>query len=123
MALQQARQWTSFLSLAEMERLQQLYEGAGAAEFVRVKHARLTTVVMNMILLCMGIPFFLNRERVSVVVVGGKALLMSALCYVSMFLTQSVDLSISSIPPALPAWLPVLIFGPLAVVLLDGIKT
>lgn len=121
MGLQQASQWTNFLSLPEIEKLQTLFAETGAADFIKVKHTRMTTIIINMILLCLGIPFFLNRERPSVVVVGGQCLLICGICYVFNFFCQSIDMSM--VNPALPAWAPVLVFGPIAVVLLDGIKT
>lgn len=123
LALQQATLWINFLSLPEVEKLQERFAEAGSGEFIRIKHRRLTTVVINMILLCLGIPFFLNRERPSVIVVGGQCLFTCGLCYVLSFLCHNVDLSGFGLNPALPAWLPVLVFGPLAVYLLDTIKT
>ena len=133
LALQQSAQWTTFLSLPDLNRLQQHFEERGAAEFVKVKHARLTTVIMNMTLLCLGISFFLNRERQSVVVLGGKCLLMCGLCFVTTFVLNTVDLTVLDLSvlglgtiepsPALPPWIPVLVFAPVAVVLLDAIKT
>lgn len=121
--LQQATQWTSFLSLPDLERLQQRFAESGTGEFIKVKHRRLTTIIMNMILLCLGIPFFLNRERPSVLIVGARCLAVCASCYVVTFLFQSVDLSTLGVDPALPSWLPVILFSPVAVLLLDGIKT
>ncbi len=121
LGLLQATLWTSFLSLPELTKLQQRFAGAGAAEFIKVKHKRLTTILVNMILLCLGIPFFLNRERPSVLVAGGKCLLICGACYAFTFVSQGINLP--SLGPALPAWLPVLIFGPVAVLMLDGIKT
>jgi lipopolysaccharide export system permease protein len=124
LALLQATLWTSFVSLPELEQLQKRYEGTGAAEFIKVKHKRMTTVFINMILLCLGIPFFLNRERPSVIVAGGKCLIVCGACYAATFFCQSVDLSsLGLTDPALPAWIPVLLFGPVAVLMLDGIKT
>ncbi len=124
LSLLQATLWTSFLSLPQLEKLQDRYAGAGAGEFIKVKHKRMTSIFMNMILLCLGIPFFLNRERPSVLVAGGKCLLACGACYAATFVCQSVDLTTLGLDnPALPAWLPVLIFGPLAVVMIDGIKT
>lgn len=123
LALQQSAQWTTFLSLRELNELQAHFKDRGAGEFIKVKHSRLTTVIMNMTLLCLGIPFFLNRERPSVVVQGGKCLLVCGLCYVTMFFFNTVDMSAFSLPAALPPWLPILLFAPYAVVLLDGIKT
>jgi len=123
MALQQATQWTSFLSLPELNRLQEHFKDRGAGEFIKVKHSRLTTFIMNLTLFCMGIPFFLNRERPSVVVLGGKCLLVCGIAYVATFFCNSVDLTVLGLAPALPPWLPVLVFVPAAVLLLDGIKT
>jgi lipopolysaccharide export system permease protein len=123
LALQQATLWINFLSLAEVEKLQARFAEAGSGEFIKIKHRRLTTVVINMILLCLGMPFFLNRERVSVIIAGGQCLAMCGSCYVLSFLCHNVDMSGLGLNPALPAWLPVLVFGPLAVYLLDTIKT
>jgi len=120
--LQQATQWTSFLSLAELDRLRERFAQTGGGEFVKVKHQRLTTIFMNMILLCLGIPFFLNRERPSVLVVGGRCLAVCASAYVFAFLCQNVTLT-GFVNPALPAWLPIIVFSPIAVILMDGIKT
>lgn len=123
LALQQAALWINFLSLPEVEKLQTRFADAGSGEFIKIKHRRLTTVVINMILLCLGIPFFLNRERPSVIVAGGQCLFTCGICYVFAFLCHSVDMSAFVSNPALPAWLPVLLFGPLAVYLLDTVKT
>lgn len=121
--LQQATQWTTFLSLPEIEKLHQRFAESGTGEFITVKHRRLTTIIMSMVMLCLGIPFFLNRERPSVLVVGAQCLVVCAGCYVFTFLCQSVDLTALGLDPALPAWLPIIVFAPLAVYLLDSIKT
>lgn len=122
LALQQATMWTHFLSLPEIERLQERFAESGTTEFIKLKHQRLTVIFVNMILLCLGVPFFLNRERPSILVAGGKCILICGMCYVVTFICQNVGVG-AGINPALPAWLPVLIFGPVAVVSMDGIKT
>lgn len=122
LSLLQATMWTSFVSLRELDRLHQRFAETGTTEFIKVKHRRLTTILVNMILLCLGIPFFLNRERPSVLVAGARCLGLCGACYVVTFICQNVDVSGLSYP-ALPAWLPVLIFGPVAVVMMDSIKT
>lgn len=121
LALQQASQWTNFISLRHLTRLQKRFPQS--TEFVKVKHARLTTMITNMILLLLGVPFFLNRERAPVLVAGGKCLLACGACFVTTFLCQSVELVGVDINPALPAWIPVFLFGPIAVILLGEIKT
>ncbi|MCZ6697405.1 MAG: LptF/LptG family permease [Planctomycetota bacterium] len=121
LALQQASQWTNFISLRHLTRLQKRFPHS--TEFVKVKHARLTTMITNMIMLLLGIPFFLNRERAPVLVAGGKCLLVCGACFVTSFLCLSVELVGVDINPALPAWIPIFVFGPIAMILLGEIKT
>jgi lipopolysaccharide export LptBFGC system permease protein LptF len=123
LALQQASLWTSFMSLREIERLRLRFAESGTSEFIKLKHRRLTVVFVNIIMICIGMSFFLNRERASVVVVGGRCMAACALCFVITFFFQQTNLDLIGVPPALAIWLPVLIFGPVAVVLMDGIKT
>lgn len=119
--IQQASQWTNFLSLREIESVQRRFPNDAA--FVKVKHARITTPFVNLILLLMGIRFFLTRERVSLVVAGGWCILVCGGCFVLTFFAQNVDFSALGTGPALPVWLPVLIFTPVAVWMFDGLKT
>lgn len=121
LALQQATMWVNFLSLAELGRLQERFPG-GSAEIVKVRHKRITTMIINMILLCLGVPFYLSRERHSVIVAGGRCLLMCAACYVFTFICQSVNLP-GFLDPALPEWLPVMVFLPVAAVMMASVKT
>jgi lipopolysaccharide export system permease protein len=119
--LRQASQWTTFLGAADLTRLAQRY--TNNTEFIRAKHARLTTPFVNILLLLMGIPFFLNRERPSVIAAGGRCLLVCGACFVFSFFCQNTDVTRLTAHPALPAWLPLLIFTPFAIVLVDSIKT
>lgn len=123
LGLLQATQWTNFVNLPGLDKLQRRYQESGTTEFVTIKHKRMTTPFINMILLCLGIPFFLNRERVSVIVAGGQCLLLCGGCFVAAFLCQNLDLTALGAGPTLPAWLPVLAFGPVAVVMMDSIKS
>jgi len=121
LALQQARQWTRHLSLSELSALQDRFPQT--AEFVRVKHVRMTTIPLNILMLALGIPFLLTRERPNILVAGGKCLLACGACFVLMFVCQNVDVAGLPVKPELPAWIPVIAFAPVAVVLMDGIKT
>jgi len=121
LALQQASQWTNYLSLAELSDLQNRFPQT--AEFVKVKHVRLTTIPLNMLMLALGIPFLLTRERPNILVAGGKCLLACGACFVLMFFCQAVDVAGLPIKPEMPAWLPVILFAPVAVVLMDSVKT
>jgi len=120
-AVQQASQWTSYLSLKDLSEVQRRF--ADDRQFVVAKHARITAPIMNMILLLLGLPFFLTRERVSMVVSGGRCILLCGACFAFGFFTQNMDFSAMLNQPALPVWLPVLIFGPIAVYAVEGLKT
>ena len=121
LALQQASQWTNYLSFSELSVLQDRFPQT--AEFVKVKHVRLTTIPLNMLMLALGIPFLLTRERPNILVAGGKCLLACGACFVMMFVCQNMDVAGLPVKAELPAWIPVIAFAPVAVVLMDGIKT
>jgi len=131
--LRQAAGWIDFLSLRQLAELQR--RGVVPAERVaQVRHTRFTQPINNMILLLLGIVFFLHREPASVIVQGGKALATCAACFVIAFLGQNLIGSLTEgvalplvgavmIPAALPAWLPIFLFAPLCALLLHGIRT
>lgn len=122
--LRQQRQWISYLSLAQLEEL--LSRGdMDPVRITQVKHGRYTLPVGNMILLLLGITFFLNRLPGGVLTQAAKALAMTAVAFIVSFIGQQF-VGTTELPAALtalPAWLPIFLFGPIAVVLLDNIKT
>jgi hypothetical protein len=73
-----------------------------------------------MVMLLLGLPFFLARSPGNVLTDAAKCVTATGLCYVLNIVAQSVRSEMAS---ALPAWLPILIFGTIAVVLIDRIKT
>lgn len=119
--LRQAAQWLHLVRVRDLDRLLE-QPGQAKLPILRVKHLRFTQPFVNMLMLLLGIPFFLNREPGRVVVSGGLCLLVCGLCFVVAFVGQNL-LTSTSLPPAFPAWLPIMVFGPVAVWLLDSIKT
>jgi len=65
----------------------------------------------------------LNRERPTVIAAGGRCLLVCGACFVFAFFCQNADVTRLSTHPALPAWLPLLLFTPFVILLVDSIKT
>lgn len=130
--LRQSAQWMAFLSLRELDDLQRR-DVVAPEKVAQIRHARFTQWINNMILLVLGIAFFLTREPTRVIVQGGKALAMCAAAFIITFIGQQLVGSISSvtlpvwgvlaIPSALPAWLPIILFAPVCAWLLAGIKT
>lgn len=117
--LRQSEGWIGFLSLRELDRLQRR-AGPNLAAIVQTKHARWTTPIVSMVLILLGLPFFLRRSPGNVLSDTGKCMVLCGLCYMATFVAQSVRAESAS---ALPAWLPILVFGTVAVVLMDRIRT
>lgn len=131
--LRQSAQWMTYLSLSELAALQER-NVVSAAQVAQIRHTRFTQPINNLLLLLLGIVFFLRRDPSSVIVQGGKALAVCATCFIIGFigvhLIGAIDMSLPlpfigpvQIPPALPAWFPTLVFSPVCVLLLDGVKT
>ncbi len=117
--LRQSEGWSRFLSLSKLSELQK--QGApNVAAIVQTKHARKTAPLVSMVLLLLGIPFFLHRSPGQVLSDTGKCMVACGLCYVTTFVAQSVQPASAS---ALPVWIPIFVFGTLAVVLIDRIRT
>lgn len=119
--LRQNAQWLGFLSTRQLNLLAQRGD-VRPERIAQVKNARFTQPIGNMILLIIGLSFFLHRLPDSVLSQGAKAL---GACTVVFLITMAGQQMIGmlDVNPALPAWLPIFIFGPVAVLLLDNIKT
>jgi len=97
----------------------------GAIDLLRVKHARVTQWFMNVVAVLLGIGCILTREPGRLKIDGAKLLILVGLAMASVFLCHQI----AAHPPAgahwadrwpaLMAWLPIFIFGPLAIFLLD----
>jgi lipopolysaccharide export system permease protein len=105
-----------------------LYEELQRPDTVRVPqmavlfHMRLTRPVLGMILVFMGLSVILTDQNRNVFISAGLCLVLCALFFAAVFASKQLgDTDILS--PALAAWLPVLIFGPLAFVMFDAVHT
>ncbi len=117
--LRQSEDWYGFLSLAQLTELQH-GPGLSLASILQTKHARKTAPIVSIILLLLGLPFFLDRSPDNVLSDTARSMAVCGACYISVFVVQSLQPSTGS---ALPAWIPVFVFGTLAVVLIDRIRT
>lgn len=119
--LRQTAQWVQFLSvrqLAELERRKEVQ----SQQIAQIKHSRFTLPINNMVLLLMGLPFFLTRLPGSVLNSAAKALVACGIAFMTAFVGQQL-VGGAGFSPALPAWMPIFLFGPVSVLLLDNIKT
>lgn len=119
--LRQRAQWSDLLSLAQMTALLKSQNLANSPTINMSRHIRITQPMLMWIMLALTIPFFLTRAPESVFSAGGKAMLLSGLCFATAFMVQgTVEEGVFA---ALAAWLPILIFGPIAVLNLANART
>lgn len=119
--LRQTVQWLAFLSTPQLNLLARRGD-VSPVRIAQVKHGRFTAPISNMILLLLGMAFFMHRLPGSVLTQGGKALAMCGMAFLVTFAAQQL-IGSHLVHPALPAWVPIFVFGPLAVLLLDNVKT
>lgn len=117
LVLRQKSEWLSYMSSAQLGELIRKEEIAdtGAARLTR--HTRITDPINNLIMLLLALPFIISRER-NIKASATLCLLMVLTFYAFVYLCRHVGL-----PPTWAAWLPILMFGPIAAVMLDTVKT
>jgi lipopolysaccharide export system permease protein len=129
MVLRKMAAWTQFLSTSQLNQLVEREKSpARSIQVNQIKHTRFTQPIINMILLLLGISFFLNRLPEGVLSAGAKALGTCAFACMMSFAGQHLIGAFATVfqipvPLALPAWVPIFLFGPLAILLLDNVKT
>jgi lipopolysaccharide export system permease protein len=87
-----------------------------------VFHTRLTRPLLGLILLFLGLSVILRDQNRNVFISAGLCILMCAAFYAVGIACRELG-DKDFLAPALAAWLPVLLFGPLAFVLFDAIHT
>jgi lipopolysaccharide export system permease protein len=85
-------------------------------------HMRLTRPVLGLILVFLGLSVILRDQNRNVFISAGMCLGLCGFFFVACFACQQLGNN-DILAPALAAWLPVLLFGPLAFVLFDAIHT
>jgi lipopolysaccharide export system permease protein len=85
-------------------------------------HVRLTRPILGMILVFLGLSVILRDQNRNVFVNAGQCLVLSATFFAVGFACQQLG-DKDFVPPALAAWLPVMIFGPMSFVMFDAIHT
>jgi lipopolysaccharide export system permease protein len=120
--MRKSAQWLDFLSLRQLKVLQERGD-ADPVRVANVKHGRFAMPINNMILLLLGLSFFMHRLPASVLNQGAKALGTCAVAFIIAFIGQQIVGSGEGISLALPHWLPIFLFGPVVVILLDNVKT
>jgi lipopolysaccharide export system permease protein len=85
-------------------------------------HMRMTRPVLGMILVILGLSVILRDQNRNLFISAGLCLGLCAIFFAAGFACQQLGEK-DLISPTLAAWLPVIIFGPLAFVMFDAIHT
>lgn len=105
-----------------------IYEELQRPDTVRVPqmavlfHMRLTRPILGMILVFMGLSVILTDQNRNVFISVGLCLVLCGLFFAAIFASRQLGDS-DILSPALAAWLPVLVFGPVAFVMFDAVHT
>jgi len=116
LVLRRAKRWQAYLSVRQLAGLLRM-KSAADRNLQMLIQARVTDPINNLVMLLIGLPFILSRER-NIKASASLCLLMVGTFYVFIYICRYMDL-----PPVLAAWLPILLFGPIAAVMLDAVKT
>jgi lipopolysaccharide export system permease protein len=115
-----------YLSTSQIQTLIQNSPDVTKVTLEKIMHIRFTQPVMNLVLLLMGIPFLLTREPRQLIKNMIYCTALTSSCFVATFvLFQLAGTTVAGIyvPPLVGAWLPVLVFAPLSLMMLDTIRT
>jgi lipopolysaccharide export system permease protein len=128
-ALYRSGEYVELLPTSRIKMLLQRPKSYGTIDLQRVKHARFTQPLLNVILLLLAVPCVVSREPGKIKQGIFQCVLLCGACLASIFLcyqlagTPPGGAQWADRWPALMAWAPILIFGPVAVILLDRVKT
>lgn len=127
-ALYRSGNYVELLSTHRIDELLDRPQSYGTVALLRVKHSRFTQPLVNIILLLLAIACVLSREPTRLKSAATWCLILTGLCMATTFVGQQLtgsppNAQLAPQWPAIMAWLPILIFGPIAVFLLDRVET
>jgi lipopolysaccharide export system permease protein len=104
------------------EELQRAASTTRLAPMAVLFHMRLTRPVLGLLLVLMGLSVILRDQNRNVFISSGLCLVLCGLYFGVVYSCKMLG-DYDLLEPALAAWLPVLFFGPLALVLFDAVHT
>jgi lipopolysaccharide export LptBFGC system permease protein LptF len=127
-SLYRSGDYVELLSTSRINELLQRTQVYGANDLLRVKHARLAQLLINIFMVLLAISCVLIREQGQLRLAIIRCLILVGSCMATIFICQNLASNPPSANwddswPALMAWMPIFIFGPLSVFMLDRVKT
>jgi lipopolysaccharide export system permease protein len=96
------------------------------ASLAVVFHTRLTRPVVGLILVLLGLSVILRDQNRNIFISAGLCLMLCIVFFASILACQYLGSNVETSPyvsPALAAWLPVIVFGPISFVMFDAVHT
>jgi lipopolysaccharide export LptBFGC system permease protein LptF len=123
-----SKDFIQFLSIADLNLLLHRGKSYGTANLLRTWDMRWTQPLANIILLALAISSTLTREPGRLKHAVTKCMILTTLCMGTIFVTYELAGNAPnpqwiSLWPALMAWIPIFIFGPLAALLMRRLPT
>jgi lipopolysaccharide export system permease protein len=118
--LRQSSEWAGLLSLRQMNTLLKSRNLPNLTAVRMQRHIWLTQPILQWLLLVLPLPFFLRREPGSVLAAGARALLLAGAFFAVTFFAHNM---VTPNWAALVTWIPILAFGPVAVLQMANVRT
>lgn len=115
--LRQSSRYLDYMSSSSLTQLIHLKKVPDLKAAMLSRHIRFTDPINNIVMLLLGLPFILSRER-NIKASASLCLMIVAMFYVFIYICRYMN-----VDPAIAAWLPILLFGPISFVMLDSVKT
>jgi len=95
------------------------------AQLYSQKHFRITDPIINLVMLLVSLPILVCRDPRSMLSGIIMSFVVTSLCFVTTFVCKimATEVIFERIVPEFWAWLPIIIFFPIALVELDSMKT
>lgn len=127
-ALYRKSSFVEFLSLSQINSLLEHPRNYGTEPLLRVRHWRLVQPIANVLLLMLAIPCILTREPNAMKAAATKTVLVTGACLAMIFVShqlagRSPSPELTWFWPALMLWLPLFIFAPISVYMLENLKS
>jgi len=128
-ALYRSGEFVELLPSSKIKLLLERPKSYGTTDLQRVKHSRFTQPIVNFVLLLLAVPCLVSREPGRIKQGILYCVVLCGACLSAIFLSYQLAGTPPSGAewadkwPAIMCWVPILIFGPVAVFLLDRVKT
>ncbi len=117
LTLRRSSHYLEYMSSSDLASLNHLRRVPDIDAVLLTRHVRFSEPLNHLVMLLLGLPFILSRER-NIKASATLCLLTVGAFYAFIYICRYMGL-----PPTLGAFLPALLFGPIAVLMLDTVKT